>query len=189
MLFKIPPLGKSTVKKENPGWEAIPEFCDLSDKQARTLILVFDYRSPFRQRPQKDRWKLAFLAAGYEPENTKDKVFNMRCREMMDGKHTKFNEAIKKYLEMQYDDDFENLQAIQTQIENIKAMVNKSWTDPDDLKKINGLLLSLPDLREAQKTIMRNSKIEYSFGEPEEDAATQNMSTIDRMVLDESNEV
>lgn len=187
MLFKI--NQKESIFKSNPELSSVPEFAELSDKQMKTVALVFDYKSPFRQKPQKDRWKLAFLAAGYEPETTKDKVFNLRCREMMDGKNPKVTKAIQKYLDIQFDEDIENLKAIQTQIENIRAMVQKPWTDPDDLKKVNGLLLTLADLRAEQQKIATNARIEYSFGEQEEDAATQNMSTIDRMVLDESNEV
>lgn len=187
MLFKV--NQKESVFKLNPELSSVPEFAELSAKQMTTIILVFDYKSPFRQKPQKDRWKLAFLAAGYIPETEKGSVFNMRCREMADGKHTKVNAAIKKYLEIQFDEDIENLKAIQTQIDNIRAMVQKPWTDPDDLKKVNGLLLTLSDLRAEQQKIATNARIEYSFGEQEEDDNTKNMSTIDKMVLDESSEV
>lgn len=189
MLFRIPPLGKDTVKKANPEISAVPEFAELTDKQLRVMALVFDYKSPFRQKPQADRWRLAFLAAGYTPMEGHNNTFDMRAREIMDGKHPKMNAAIKKFLDLQFDEDIENLKAIQTQIDNIRAMTQKSWTDPDDLKKVNGLLLTLPELREAQKIIARNSKLDYSFGEQEEDDTQKNMSTIDKVVMDESQEV
>lgn len=187
MLFKV--NQKDSVFKLNPELYSVPEFAELNAKQMTTIILVFDYKSPFRQKPQKDRWKLAFLAAGYVPEEGKGSVFNMRCREMQDGKHTKVNAAIKKYLEIQHDEDIELLETVQHQINTIKTMVRKSWEDPADVDKINKLVNSLPELRERQRELARNAKIDYTFGEPEEDDNTKNMSTIDKMVLDESNEV
>lgn len=185
MLFKI--NQKESIFKLNPELAAVPEFASLTVKQMTVVALVFDYKSPFRQKPQKDRWKLAFLAAGYAPETTKDNTFNLRCREMMDGKHEPTNKAIAKYLSLQFDEDQENLKAIQTQIENIRIMARKEWTDPDDLKKVNGLLLTLSELREEQKKIARSAGVEYGFGEQEEE--NRNISTIDQVMLDEANEI
>lgn len=187
MLVKI--NQKDSVFKLNPELRSVPEFDCLTEKQMRVIALVFDYKSPFRQKTQTDRWKLAFLAAGYAPEETKDKVFSMRCREMMDGKHPKVNAAIKKYLSIQRDEDMELLNDLQTHLENIKSMMRKGREDPAELDKINKLVMSLPDLRETQRKIAAAAHIDYSFGEQEEDDAQKNMSTIDKMVMDESQEV
>lgn len=186
MLFKI--NTKDSIFKLNPELKGVPEFADLNDKQMKVVAFMADYKSPFRQKPVKERWRLAFLAAGYKVQEGHNNTFDMRAREIEAGKNEKVNAALAKYKEMQHNEDIELLDIIQTQMDNIKQMVRKGGDDPNEMKKLNDLLLTLPDLRKTQRSLAESANLDYEF-ETDGEKKQQNISTIDKLIMDEQGEV
>lgn len=158
MLF-LPKRDKD-IFKAYPELEAIPEFYELNDRQMKALIWYADYRSPFRQKPQKERFRLACLEAGYKPMVDRDITLESRAREIMDGKLEKWNVAYAKYMEMQHDDAREMVDLVDSQLENIRSMMKEPSTDEATLEKRNKLINSLPSLMETKRNLARLANME-----------------------------
>ncbi|MBU6390914.1 MAG: hypothetical protein KGJ87_08840 [Planctomycetota bacterium] len=88
------------------------------------VTLVSDYKSPFRKRKLEDKKYLAAMAAGYKLEKD-GKRPDINTRNLMAGKVGNVIAAIKKYNEIQYDEDFETLLSVKTLISDIRKFNDK----------------------------------------------------------------
>lgn len=120
MLFSVHSdiaTGKKDFFEMNPGARAIPEFSTLTSNQmfAVTLIADRDYDSPLRTLSEKVRREKAVLIAGYkrEPDGKRP---DKNARNIIDGKVESVEAAIKKYYEIQYDEEKAILSSLNTQI-------------------------------------------------------------------------
>lgn len=109
--------GKKDFFEMNPGALAIPEFSVLSSNQmfAVTLIADRDFDSPLRTLSEKDRREKAVLIAGYKRE-ADGKRPDKNARNIIDGKVASVEEALKKYYEIQYDEEKAMLSSLNAQI-------------------------------------------------------------------------
>lgn len=189
MLF-IPKPNKD-IFAQYPELEAFPEFKALTDKQMKTLIWFADYRSPFRQKPQDERMKLACLKAGYITMKDKNQTLEFRAREIMGGKLEVWNDALKSYMKMQHDEDREMVDLVDSQIENIRSVLATKTDDEALLEKRNKLINSLPDLRETKRKLARMANMEelvMGIAESnEEEGNKRSLSLIDRVVEENNN--
>lgn len=142
----------------NPGARAIPEFDCLTDKQFFFVCLVADVDrdNPLYTLPEVTKRTKAASLAGYGMEgNRPDK----NARNLIGGKVASVEAAIKVYRENQFDEDKANLAAIDRQILEIRAFLEKDKelmatdekTKKIDLKSYQQLLQAAgklgPDLR------------------------------------------
>lgn len=188
MLYQI--QKNKPVNESAPGLLLIPEFETLfydarvGDKWMRFVMLVADYDSPLKQHQEKKRRQLAILSAGGKIEEIKHNTLDVKSRAIVDGKNDKIEAAIKKYREIQYNEDKETLIVINTQIESIKTVVATPTLDVDELKKRNALLAGLPDLVETKKQIARMANMEDMVFETAESVDSKPMSLIDKVAME-----
>ena len=168
MLFKLP-RGKSCFD-ENPELLNIPEFAELTDKQFRYVAFYVDFKSPFRHQPDEERKRLAAIEAGYSIQNGHSKTLDQKAREIMAGKNEKVNAALLKYKSLAPNEDREQLQLYTIQIANIRKLIEKGSDDPAELKRLNDLLLTLPDLKKSQRDLAKTVGMEEELAKIEEEA-------------------
>lgn len=161
----------------------IEEFKNLTDKMFRCLVLFADYKSPFRLKPREDRFKLAALEAGYSIDSHHQNQLEKRARELIAGDNKYWNEALKKYMSMQHDEDREVLEMVDQQIDNIRSMVKTPTEDEAQILKRNKILADLPGLIETKRKLSRiMGKEEELMGSVQEEQRQE------RSLVDEFNE-
>lgn len=211
MLFRI--TDDECVFDINPEIKAIPEFAklddpavnsvspDARDRRMRFVILYADKKSPLRTLPDKQRREQAARIAGYHLEE--GKRLDKRGRDIVAGNYVTVEAAIKKYREIQFDEDEDILETKRTLIQKNKEYIRSINNEKDpnrkdygrDLKIANEIASKLPDLvkslkelEEAMKANEPKTEIKgiekYTNLEEEEDDSTQ-MSFIDRVMMGE----
>lgn len=151
MLFKVE-AGKSTFEL-NPGLKAIPEFERLTERQLTYVILATDFKSPFRKLTSDDRKLQAALIAGYkmEPDGKRP---DTNTRNLIAGKTTNVEAAIKRYKELQRDEDYETLISLNKLISQIREFNNKEDKRAEELvMAVNLNVQKLDKLLETKRKI------------------------------------
>lgn len=128
MLFKIhADMAKDTKDffEENPGARAIEEFNDLTTRQMFFVCLVADrdYDSPLRSQPERKRREIGVRVAGWPMED--DKRPDKNGRNLVNGKVAKVESAIKKYVEIQYDEEKAIFEAVDSQIKQSIVFISE----------------------------------------------------------------
>jgi hypothetical protein len=118
MLFKL--RHDEDIFALNPELAAIKEFEQLTPVQMTAVALIADYGSPLRSLPDKDRRAKAAEIAGYGMEGTR---LNRNGRSIVYGEVASVERAIKKYREIQYDEDKAMLEAIESQIQEAMELM------------------------------------------------------------------
>lgn len=119
MLFKI--NANTDVFKDNPELQSVLEFERCTDKQFRYVALLTDYKSPFRKLGIEDKKYQAAVTAGYKLEKD-GKRLDMNGRNLVAGKVGNVEAAIKKYRELQKDEDYETLLSLSVLIGQIRDL-------------------------------------------------------------------
>jgi len=115
MLFKLHHDKSPFILNE--GLKAIKEFVCLTDRQFTAVSLFADYESPLRTLPEQARREQAAIVAGWPMEG---KRLDKNGRNFVDGKVRNIETAIRKYKEIQFDEDRETLAGIDRQIHEIR---------------------------------------------------------------------
>jgi hypothetical protein len=169
----------------------VEEFKHLTDKMFRCLVLFADYKSPLRQHPRDQRFKLAALEAGYKIDNSAHVVLEKRARDLFNEDNKYWNAAYEKYMAFQHDEDRELVSMVDSQIDNIRKLLNQSIDIKDEkaevlMEKRNKLIASLPNLVETKRTLSRivgkEEEIMGSISDDESDAPRE------RSLIDQINE-
>lgn len=161
----------------------IEEFKHLTDTMFRCLVLYADYRSPFRQKPSKERFRLAAIEAGCSVDSHHHNQLEKRVREWIDGKNKYWNAALKRYMEMQHDEDRVALAAIDAQIANVYKMLEKETDDIAELEKRGKVLKTLPEMLRTKREIAQ-----VAGREEELVGAADETPDVEKSLIDEDNE-
>lgn len=148
MLFKLD-IGHN-VFELNPELLAIAEFARLTDRQFRYVAFATDYRSPFRKLAPEERRLQAALTAGYKYQKD-GKRPDTNTRSLIEGKTTAVIAAIRKYNELQKDEDYETLLSISTLIGQIRELNAKKDKNLNELEKAVKMTSQLKPLMETKK--------------------------------------
>jgi hypothetical protein len=162
MLFKVE-ASKDTFSL-NPGLKAIQEFERLTERQMTYVILTADYKSPFRKLTSDDRKLQAALIAGYKMESD-GKRPDTNTRNLINGKTTNVEAAIKKYYELQRDEDYETLMSLNRLIAQIREFNNKPDKTSTELKTAVDM-----NVQKLDKLIETKQKIEELIDMREDEA-------------------
>lgn len=150
MLFKVE-QGKD-VFDLNPQLKAVEEFSRLTDRQMVYVILATDYRSPFRKLSLEEKKTQAATTAGYKYEKD-GKRLDMNARNLIAGKVGAVEAAIKRYRELQRDEDYETLLSVSTLISQIRDLNNKPAKSTQDLEKAVKMTKDLATLTKIKKEL------------------------------------
>lgn len=179
MLFKVE-ASKDTFAL-NEGLKAIPEFERLTERQMTYTILVADYKSPFRKLTSEDRKLQAALIAGYkmEPDGKRP---DTNTRNLINGKTTNVEAALKKYNELQRDEDYETLISLNKLIGQIREFNNKPDKTATELKTAVDM-----NVQKLDKLIETKQKIEELLDMREEETAKLTSTPATALSVDEEN--
>ncbi len=133
MLFKVE--SSKDVFELNPELKAIEEFERLTARQMVYIILATDYRSPFRKQSIEERKHQSAIAAGYKLETTGKRLDN-NARNLVQGKVGNVEAGIKKYRELQRDEDYETLLSLSSLIAQVRDANNLPNKSMNDLKAV-----------------------------------------------------
>jgi len=178
MLFTVKP--NKSIFDVNPELNSIREFAVLNSKQMTYVAFASDYQSPFRQLPLKQRKEKAILQAGYRVDSD-GKRPDKNARDIIAGKNPKINAAIRKYMDIQYDEDHENINAYDTQLGEIRAFFKKPGKDPDDLKRAVDMMKVYKDLVKTRKDLLKSLGLrdDEEFLSEDNDETSKEVSTLD----------
>lgn len=145
MLFKL--IEGQDFFELNPEARAIKEFNERTSQQMWVVSLVADYESPLRQKSEKDRREIAVGIAGYKKE-ADGKRFDKNARNIIEGKVPTVELAIAKYRELQYDEDQEMLQAVNSQIQEAMSIMTM---DKEESCKVTNTKVSKDGKKETEE--------------------------------------
>lgn len=176
MLFKLE--ANKAVFDLNPELKAIEEFARLTDRQMQYVVLSCDYKSPFRKLAPEDRKFQAAVTAGYKLEK-EGKRLDMNGRNLVAGKVGNVEAAVKKYKELQRDEDYETLVSISTLISQIRELNLKENKTTAELDKAINMTMKVDKLVETKKRLeeildMREEAPSTIAGEEEDDELADN---------------
>lgn len=136
----------------NPGALAFEWMSKCSSREAKWITLVYDYKSPLRNIPVEQRKYTAAKIAGFLSEGGTDRL-DKNARNVITGKIEKVNNAIKEFIDTQYDEEQEMLAAYTEEISQALEMLkkknktDKEWGICDKLNK------TLPNIVSAKKEL------------------------------------
>lgn len=157
MLYKI--RDQVPVTEDNPEILAIPEFAKLTDRQLRFVCLVADRRSPLRTLPERDRREKVARLCGWPMEGNR---LDKNGREVCAGRVESIERAIERYKEYQYDDNVENLDAINKQIQEIRDYLQ---SDKEEYLISNGKIVLDKEGNEVKTLDPKTLKLASDLGE------------------------
>jgi len=119
----------------NDGLRAIAEFADLTARQMFFVILVADpsYDNPLKTFPDKQKREKAAIICGW-PQDTDGRTLDKGGRNMVAGKVESVEKAINKFRELHFDEDKENLRAVEQQIAEARDFMQEIKATKGDLK-------------------------------------------------------
>lgn len=178
MLFKID-LNKD-IFEINPELKAVEEFARLTPRQMTYVVLATDYKTPFRKLPIEQRKYYAALEAGYKLEKDGKRLDN-NARNLVNGNTGSVEAAIKKYMILQRDEDYETLLSVSNLIAQIRDFNNKPDKTKDELKAAVEMNVSKLD-----KLIETKKKIEDILDMREDPVMPNTDNESDSMVEDDN---
>ncbi len=146
-------LSDNPIMEDNPEFSAIPEFARLTERQLRYVMLVDFHGSPLRLMKPEDRRYRAALMAGYKLEKD-GKRLDVNGRNVIQGKDGSIEAARRVLTDIQYDNEWELMGALNTQIEGIIEFFKKPEKTMQELDKSVTLMTKLPAILETKKKIL-----------------------------------
>lgn len=110
----------------NPGLLAIAQYKALTARQMFFVCLVADtdWDNPLKTLPARQRREKAALIVGF-PMEAGGKRLDKNGRQLVNGQIEDVEAAIKFYQSVQFDEDQANLEAVNKQIEEARALMSK----------------------------------------------------------------
>ena len=156
-LVELSKVGKLII--EDDGIYAIPEFFDILSKKGmgepvlRVVALGTDYLSPYRYRPEDDRFEFVMRD-----------VYGKGALRRADITNPLVEAAIAKYKILQYDSYREELAATRTIIQKTIKLKNELPVDEENLTKIGSLISRIQNFEERYEMLKKHILDEGSDG-------------------------
>jgi len=146
-------LSDKPVFEDNPEFLAIPEFARLTERQMRYVMLVDFHGSPLRMMKPSDRKFRAALQSGYKLEKD-GKRLDINGRNLVEGKVGSVEAARKVLKDIQYDNEYELMEALNTQVDEMIKFFKKPDKTAQELDKSVQMMTKLPVILETKKKIL-----------------------------------
>lgn len=154
MLFKV--IANKDIFELNPELNAIEEFSRCTDRQLKWVMLVYDYKTPYKGLRIEDRKLRVALDLGYKLEKG-GKRPDKNTRSLIDGKVGTVVAAVNKFKEIQWNEDYETLKSYDMAMEDIRAFIvkpEKTTTELSQSIKFMKELATLQSLRKELRDIL-----------------------------------
>lgn len=155
MLFKI---SQEDVFNDNPHLSILPQFKGITSNEFKFVALYTDWKSPYKNLPQDQRYSRALESVG-------------------EIRSEKMDQYIQAYQDLQgIGPERESLDALESALTEIrKRLKNAAELEADEIKKLSSSLIELTKQRKAIELIINDElNIEASAASDEDE-----MSSID----------
>lgn len=181
MLFKVE-AGKN-IFDLNPELKALAEFANLTDRQMTYVALCTDYSGPFRKLSAEECKFQAALEAGYKLEKGTTRL-DSNGRSLVGGKVGAVEAAIKRYKELQKDEDYEAWLSLKLLIAQITELNNKKDKTVAELEKAIKFTKDLPSIMDTKKKLeeilnLRGEDLHPIAAADDDDVKHDELSTLD----------
>lgn len=136
----------------NPELKAVAEYASLTSRQMTYVALYADYGGPFRKLSTEEKKFQAALSAGYKLEKGTTRL-DTNGRSLVAGKVVAVEAAIRKYLDLQKDEDYDAWLSLKILIAQIIELNTKKDKTVQELEKAIKFTLELPKLMETKKKL------------------------------------
>lgn len=150
MLFKVE-HGKD-IFELNPELKSIEAFAKLTSRQMAYVALYADYGGPFRKLSTEEKKYQAALEAGYKLEKGTTRL-DSNGRSLIAGKAAAVEVGIRKYLELQKDEDYDAWVSLKVVIGQITELNLKKDKTVQELEKAIKFTKELPSLMETKRKL------------------------------------
>jgi hypothetical protein len=139
--------------QENPWAKSIKEFKNMPSLSMKYIALVYDIQSPLvkGRLPLEKRKFKAIELAGFEP--TPKGRPSKQETDLIEVRTTEINEAIKKYKELQFDEDLDTLEAYTSQLNEFKAFLRKPNKEDKEIDRALKIMKDYTGLVELQSKL------------------------------------
>lgn len=153
--------------ESNPGLHAIAEFECLTPRQMFFVILVADssFDNPLKTFPDRIKREKAAKICGW-PQDTNGRELDRNGRDVVNGKIESVEKAIEKFRYLTFDEDKENLRAVEQQIAEARDFMQKIKKVKDDPKLEADLIdkglkigTSIEKLMESKKNLIKTIQL------------------------------
>lgn len=179
MLFNI--KASEPVRETCPDIDSIPEFEGITDRQIRYVILVYDYDSPYRQQPLDERKVRVAKDVGYSYNPDTSKITEREGKNIINNDIPDVVRAIKKYRELQYDEERDLLMAYDEQLLQFKEFFRKKGKTEDEIKLALAITKQYNELISDRKAMIESLGLKGEIGDEEDEFADEALSLIDQV--------
>ena len=145
-------ISSKDLRQENAWINDVETFKELTDRQLKYIYYGFDYHSPLRSLPIKDRLRQAALMAGYKMEKDGSRL-DANARALVEGKVKSVEQAIVKYNSMQFDEDRETYESVCTLLRQLRELNNKPDKNVNELEKAVKMSKEIDKLTETKRKL------------------------------------
>jgi len=176
MLFRVD-LTKSMFDI-NPGMKIIPEFVDVPDRNLKYICLVFDYESPYKKLPLKERKEKVAFRVGFKMEKGR-RILDKNARDIMLCKNGKVERATKAFKELIYDSDRETYESLDQLIANIRDIIKVPSKSVQEMDKKATMAQKLPSLSQTKKQLAQILDVQDYLEEDDDENQEGSISTLE----------
>lgn len=150
MTYKIT---DNDIFEDNPVLKSNEKYNTCTSRELKYVFLTFDYDSPYRKLSLPERKLKALIHAKFKMESNGRRPDRM-AREVMNGKVERVQIAIKEFLSTQKDEERELANAINQQLEEIRAFLTRKKETEGEWRIAVSLLEKMPKLLKDRKEVM-----------------------------------
>lgn len=183
MLFTVT---SKDIFEDNPELKAFEEFSVATSNQLKYVFLVYDYDSPLRQLPIKERKEQAVIRAGYKREKSTYRL-DKNARNIINGNVPRVEKAIRAFKEIQFDEDKDLYDAYCEELNEIKEFLRKKD------KKLSERNMSLKYMdkydvyMEKKKRLQEILEIREVESDDSDSIEMSSISTLDKVNIERQN--
>lgn len=150
MLFKVD-YG-SDIKELNPEINSFKHMSQCTDRELRWIFFTYDYETPLRKLPFDRKSEKAADMAGFKREKGSARL-DKNARNTINGKIPRVTEAVKEFLELQYDQDKDLLEAYDMQIGQIIDLMKQKDKTDKEWRVLISAYKELPSIRKSKSEL------------------------------------
>ncbi len=151
MIFKVT---KNDFFEDNPSAKAVEAFVVCSSREMKYICLVYDYESPYHKIPMQERKLKAVYESDFRMETGKQNRPDKYAREMMNGKISKVQAAIREFMTLQPDKEKELAKALDSQLEEIQRFLTRPKETEGEWRIAVQLLEKMPKILRDRKEVL-----------------------------------
>lgn len=182
MIFKI--IKGEDFFESNPSATNFEEFMALTSEEMKYTCLMYDYQTPFRNIPMKERpWK---ILGRLDFPKTKAGKYTADVMRMVYQDEKKYRLATAALRDQMFDDELADRQAYKSQLEELREFLKKKDKSAQELGKIKLVREEMKGLRsdieEIDSNVLLREEKEVITNE------TEDFGTIDASLVELMND-